>query len=80
MRKRKRFSPDDLIELSKHSVKKYVRYDEGMLLYSMGKNRFIELARNAKARYKVNGVILCDTEAINEYIREDCKIEDIDEY
>lgn len=80
MRKRTQFSSDDLIELSKYRVKKYVRYDEGMLLYSMGRNRFIELAREGNARYKVHGVILCNVEAINEYIREDCKIEDIDEY
>ena len=46
----------------------------------MGRNRFIELSRLANARYKVNGVVLCDVEAINKYIIENCKLDDLDEY
>ena len=53
-----------------------MRYDEGKMLYSMGRNRFIELARDADARYMVRGVILCDTKAIDEFILENCRIED----
>lgn len=53
-----------------------MRYDEGKMLYSMGRNRFIELARDADARYMVRGVILCDTKAIAAFILDNCKIED----
>ena len=75
-RKREGFSIDDLVQISKAGGKRFVRYDEGKMLYSMGRNRFIELAKNANARYKVNGVTLCDTQAIDEYIIENCKLED----
>ena len=75
-RKREVLSPDDLIEVSKHGVKRFVRYDEGRQLYSMGRNRFIELAKKADSRYKECGVVLCDTDKINEYIVANCKIED----
>ena len=73
-RKREGFSIDDLVQISKAGGKRFVRYDEGKMLYSMGRNRFIELAKNANARYKVNGVTLCDTQAIDEYIIENCKL------
>lgn len=79
-RKRQPLSVEDLIAITEHSTKRFVRYDEGRILYSMGRNRFIELARKANARYKVNGVILCDVEAINQYITENCKIDDLDYY
>ena len=63
-RKREGFSIEDLVQISKAGGKRFVRYDEGKMLYSMGRNRFIELAKNANARYKVNGVTLCDTQVI----------------
>ncbi len=66
----------EMLAVSKNGVKRFVRYDEGRMLYSMGRNRFIELARLADARYKVNGVVLCDTKAIDEYIVENCKLDD----
>ena len=46
------------------------------MLYSMGRKRFIELAKKADSRYKVCGVVLCDTEKINEYIVNNCKMDD----
>ena len=52
-KKREPLSPEDLIEISKRGVKRFVRYDEGRQLYSMGRNRFIELAKKADSRYKV---------------------------
>ena len=42
----------------------------------MGRNRFIELAKKADSRYKVCGVVLCDTDKINEYIVTNCKMLD----
>ena len=49
-KKREPLSPEDLIEISKRGVKRFVRYDEGRQLYSMGRNRFIELAKKADSR------------------------------
>ena len=33
---------------------KFVRYDEGAVMYSMSKNTFMKLAHDAQAIYKVN--------------------------
>lgn len=73
--KREQLTPEDLIAVSEAGAKRFVRYDEGRILYSMGRNRFIELARDAEARYQVRSVILCDTEAINNFILENCKLD-----
>ena len=78
-KKREPLSPEDLIEISKRGVKRFVRYDEGRVLYSMGRNRFIELAKKADSRYKVCGVVLCDTDKIYEYIVTNCKMIDTDD-
>lgn len=78
-KKRDPLSPEDLIEISKRGVKRFVRYDEGRVLYSMGRNRFIELAKKADSRYKVCGVVLCDTDKIYEYIVTNCKMIDTDD-
>ena len=40
VKKRQGFSLDDLVAVSKNGVKRFVRYDEGRMLYSMGRNRF----------------------------------------
>lgn len=43
-RKRRPLSVEDLIAITEHSTKRFVCYDEGRILYSMGRNRFIELS------------------------------------
>ncbi len=56
-------------------IKKYVRYDEGARLYSIGKNTFMELAKQAKAMYRVSGCILVNVQEVDKYIAENCKVE-----
>lgn len=48
--------------------KKFVRYEEGAKLYSMGLHTFQELAKDAKAIYHVKKVVLINTELIDEYL------------
>ena len=48
--------------------KKFVRYEEGAKLYSMGLHTFQELAKDAKAIYHVKKVVLTNTELIDEYL------------
>ena len=48
--------------------KKWVRYDEGAMLYSMGIHSFQKLAKDAKATYHVNRIALVNTENLDEYI------------
>ena len=48
--------------------KRWVRYDEGAVLYSVGIHTFHKLARDAKACYKVGGVTLIDTLKLDKFI------------
>ncbi len=51
-------------------TKKYVRYNEGADLYSMGIHGFTDLAKEAGAVRKINGVCLVNVDILNEYIEE----------
>ena len=48
--------------------KKFVRYKEGAVLYSMGMSKFQELAKEAKAIYKVNQMVLVNIEILDKYL------------
>ena len=48
--------------------KKWVRYDEGAVMYSMGVHSFEKLAKEAKAVYRVNRIVLVNTEKVDEYM------------
>ena len=49
-------------------AKKFVRYGEGAQLYSMSQSTFEKLAKEAKAIYKNNKLVLVNTEKIDEYL------------
>ena len=49
-------------------AKKFVRYGEGAQLYSMSLSTFEKLAKEAKAIYKYNKLVLVNTEKIDEYL------------
>lgn len=49
-------------------AKKFVRYGEGPQLYSMSQSTFEKLAKEAKAIYKYNKLVLVNTEKIDEYL------------
>lgn len=49
-------------------AKKIVRYGEGAQLYSMSQSTFEKLAKEAKAIYKYNKLVLVNTEKIDEYL------------
>ena len=42
----------------KNGKKKWVRYDEGAILYSMGIHSFMDLANEAKAVYRIKRICL----------------------
>lgn len=52
----------------KSNVQKFVRYKEGAKMYSMGLSKFQELAKDAKACYKVGQLVLVNTEILDEYL------------
>ena len=50
------------------SRKRFVRYTEGAELYSMGRTKFIELAKESGAIYKINSMVLVNTEVFERYL------------
>ena len=48
--------------------KKFVRYKDGAILYSMCQKQFESLAREAQAIYKVNKMVLVNTEILDKYL------------
>jgi len=48
--------------------KKYVTTKEGMLLFSVGRNLFLELGEKAGAKRKIGTKNIYNVEKINEYI------------
>ena len=47
---------------------KFVRYNEGAEIYHMGLSKFMQLAKDAKACYKVGQLVLVNTDIIDEYL------------
>lgn len=48
--------------------KRFVRYKEGAEMYSMGLTKFQELAKDAKACYKINQLVLVNLDVLDEYL------------
>ena len=65
---RKRKEIPELEKMLQYGKKKFVRYDEGAKLYSMGLHSFQDLAREAGAVYHVKRVVLVNTQIIDEYL------------
>lgn len=59
-------------EVASVGKKKWVRYKEGAILYSMGIHTFMDLAKEAKAVYHVKRIVLVNTEKLDEYIELMC--------
>ena len=52
----------------KSAKKRFVRYKEGCEIYSMGMNKFAALAKEAKAIYKIDKLVLVNTEIFEKYL------------
>ena len=48
--------------------KRLVRYKEGAEMYSMGMTKFQEVAKDAKACYKIGQLVLVNTEILDKYL------------
>ena len=47
---------------------RFVRYKEGVALYSMCQTKFDRLAKNANAIYKVDKLVLVNTDILEDYL------------
>ena len=52
----------------KQTQKKFVRYKDGVELYSLGIQNFMKIAKEAGAVRKIRGTVLVNTEKLDEYI------------
>ncbi|MEE1086463.1 MAG: DUF6462 family protein [Schaedlerella sp.] len=68
MKPRKKQSIEELEKRSKGRGKKFVRYDEGAKLYSMGLHTFQQLAKEAGAIYKIKRIVLVNLDIFDEYL------------
>lgn len=55
-------------EKAEEKRKKFVRYKEGAKLYSMGITKFQQIAKQAGAVYKINYMVLVNTEILDRYL------------
>ena len=63
----------------KTNNKRFVRYLEGAEMYSMSLSKFQQLAKDAKACYKMNRLVLVNLDILDEYL-ETFHIEDEEFY
>lgn len=56
------------MEYKKKANEKFVRYEEGAEMYRMGITKFMQLAKDAKAVYKVGQLVLVKLEILDEYL------------
>ena len=65
---RQRKNDEQLLEKIKDKKKKWVRVEEGAMLYSLGVNTFKELAKEANAIYHIKKIVLVNTDVLDEYM------------
>lgn len=65
--------------MDKKKRDKFVRYSEDAEMYHMSQSKFMQLAKDAKACYKVGQMVLVKLEIIDEYL-ETFRIMDDDFY
>ena len=63
----------------KTNNKRFVRYPEGAEMYSMSLSKFQQLAKDAKACYKMNRLVLVNVDILDVYL-ETFHIEDEEFY
>ena len=66
--KRKELGGEQLEKLVGTSGKKFVSLEEGAALFSLGKNSFREIAKDAKAIYHIKRRVLINVDRINEFM------------
>ena len=58
----------EMEKMLQYGRKKFVRYDEGAKIYSMGLHTFQDLAKEAGAIYRIKREVLVNTDIIDEYL------------
>ena len=64
----KRKELENMDNLFTNGKKKFVKYEEGAAMFSMGIHSFMDLAKEAKAVYRIRWIVLVNTEIIEDYL------------
>ena len=56
------------VQATENRMKKFVRYKEGAEMYSMCQSKFERMAKDAKATYKLDKLVLVNTELFEKYL------------
>ena len=62
------FTVPELEKILARKKKKYIRYEEGAVLYSMGKNSFRQISQDAHAIVRLKRIALVNVEVLDEYL------------
>lgn len=62
------FTVPELEKILARKKKKYIRYEEGAVLYSMGKNSFRQIAQDAHAIVRLKRIAVVNVEVLDEYL------------
>lgn len=65
---KKRKEVPELERKVRENRKKFVRYEEGAMLYSMGLHTFQQLAKEAGAIYRIKRIVLVNLDVFEEYL------------
>ena len=71
--KRKQTDTTKVTDMIRTKGKKFVSYQEGAALYSLGLHSFQQLAKDAKAIYRIKRRVLVNTEKIDEFLEAFCE-------
>lgn len=74
-RKRAAYTFEEMQNAVANGSKKFVWYEEGAKLYSVGRNTFIELANDADAVYKYHGCAIVSIQKVDEFIEKTWDLE-----
>ena len=66
--KEKRIQKDKYQEFKKNGNTKFVRYSEGAEMYHMSVSKFMQMAKDGKAIYKLGQLVLVNLKIFDEYI------------
>lgn len=64
------FTVPELEKILAGKKKKYIRYEEGMALYSMGKISFRKLAQEAHALLRIKKIAIIDLDILDDYLEQ----------
>ena len=57
-----------MVKQDKKVKEKFVRYKEGAQMYHMSVSKFQQIAKDAKACYKICQMVLVNTEILDQYL------------